>query len=33
MYALIDYKIFYANCEKLFHPDLKEQPVVVCAVQ
>lgn len=29
MYALIDCNSFYANCEKLFRPDLKDKPVVV----
>ena len=29
MYALIDCNSFYANCEKLFRPDLKHKPVVV----
>lgn len=29
MYALIDCNSFYANCEKLFRPDLKYKPVVV----
>ena len=29
MYALIDCNSFYANCEKLFRPDLKGKPVVV----
>ncbi|MDO5769250.1 MAG: translesion error-prone DNA polymerase V subunit UmuC [Psychrobacter sp.] len=29
MYALIDCNSFYANCEKLFRPDLKHKPVIV----
>lgn len=29
MYVLIDCNSFYANCEKLFRPDLKHKPVVV----
>lgn len=29
MYALVDCNSFYANCEKLFRPDLKDKPVVV----
>lgn len=29
MYALIDCNSFYANCEKLFRPDLRHKPVVV----
>ena len=29
MYALIDCNSFYANCEKLFRPDLSDKPVVV----
>ena len=29
MYALIDCNSFYAKCEKLFRPDLKDKPVVV----
>lgn len=29
MYALVDCNSFYANCEKLFRPDLKHKPVVV----
>lgn len=29
MYALIDCNSFYASCEKLFRPDLKDKPVVV----
>ena len=29
MFALIDCNSFYANCEKLFRPDLKHKPVVV----
>lgn len=28
MCALIDCNSFYANCEKLFRPDLKDKPVV-----
>ncbi|MGP5407071.1 Y-family DNA polymerase [Psychrobacter celer] len=31
MYALIDCNSFYASCEKLFRPDLKDKPVVVLA--
>lgn len=29
MYALVDCNSFYANCEKLFRPDLRKKPVVV----
>lgn len=29
MYALIDCNSFYAHCEKLFRPDLRDKPVVV----
>ncbi len=29
MYALIDCNSFYASCEKIFRPDLKDKPVVV----
>lgn len=29
MYALVDCNSFYANCEKLFRPDLKDKAVVV----
>ena len=29
MYALVDCNSFYASCEKIFRPDLKNQPVVV----
>ena len=29
MYALVDCNSFYASCEKLFRPDLKNKPVVV----
>lgn len=29
MFALIDCNSFYANCEKLFRPDLKHKPVIV----
>ncbi|MGP5503738.1 Y-family DNA polymerase [Psychrobacter celer] len=29
MYALIDCNSFYANCEKLFRPDLRDKAVVV----
>lgn len=29
MYALIDCNSFYASCEKLFRPDLKNKPVIV----
>lgn len=29
MYALVDCNNFYASCEKLFRPDLKNQPIVV----
>ena len=29
IYALIDCNSFYASCEKVFRPDLKESPVIV----
>ena len=29
MYALIDCNSFYASCERIFRPDLKNHPVVV----
>lgn len=29
MYALVDCNSFYASCEKIFRPDLKNKPVVV----
>lgn len=29
MFALIDCNNFYASCERLFRPDLKNQPIVV----
>src|SRR6202012_1484171 len=29
MFALIDCNNFYANCERLFRPDLRDQPIVV----
>lgn len=29
MYALVDCNSFYANCERVFRPDLKHRPVVV----
>ena len=29
MYALVDCNSFYASCEKLFRPDLRDKPVVV----
>jgi len=29
MYALIDCNNFYASCERLFRPDLRERPIVV----
>ncbi|EJR8689587.1 Y-family DNA polymerase [Salmonella enterica] len=29
MYALADVNSFYASCEKVFHPDLRNKPVVV----
>ena len=29
MYALIDCNNFYASCERLFRPDLREAPIVV----
>ena len=28
-YALVDCNSFYASCEKIFRPDLKNTPVVV----
>ena len=29
MFALVDCNSFYASCEKIFRPDLKNKPVVV----
>lgn len=29
MFALIDCNNFYASCERLFRPDLKDMPIVV----
>ncbi len=29
VFALVDCNNFYASCEKLFRPDLKDSPVVV----
>ena len=29
MFALVDVNLFYANCEKVFHPDLRDKPVEV----
>jgi DNA polymerase V len=29
VYALVDCNNFYASCEKLFRPDLRQVPVVV----
>ncbi len=29
MFALADVNSFYASCERVFRPDLKEKPVVV----
>ncbi|VED43016.1 SOS mutagenesis and repair protein UmuC (plasmid) [Raoultella terrigena] len=29
MYALADVNSFYASCEKVFRPDLRDQPIVV----
>lgn len=29
IFALVDFNNFYASCEKLFRPDLKDAPVVV----
>ncbi|EGX5147609.1 DNA repair protein [Salmonella enterica] len=29
MYALADVNSFYASCEKVFRPDLRNKPVVV----
>ncbi|MDW9043366.1 DNA polymerase V, subunit C, partial [Legionella pneumophila subsp. fraseri] len=29
MFALIDCNNFYASCERLFRPDLKDVPIVV----
>lgn len=29
MFALADVNSFYASCEKVFRPDLKNQPVIV----
>lgn len=28
MYALADANSFYASCEKVFRPDLREKPVI-----
>ena len=29
MFALVDCNSFYASCERVFRPDLKDKPVVV----
>ena len=29
MYALVDANSFYASCEQVFRPELRDQPVVV----
>lgn len=29
VFALVDCNNFYASCEKLFNPELKDRPVVV----
>ena len=29
MFALIDCNSFYASCEKIFRPDLRDRPVVI----
>ena len=29
MFALADVNSFYASCEKVFRPDLRNQPIVV----
>lgn len=29
MYALADVNSFYASCEKVFRPDLRDKPLVV----
>jgi len=29
MFALIDCNNFYASCERIFRPDLKDKPIVV----
>lgn len=29
MYALVDCNSFYASCEQIFRPDLRDKPVVV----
>lgn len=29
MYALIDCNNFYASCERLFRPDLRDKPLIV----
>lgn len=29
MFALADVNSFYASCEKVFRPDLKDKPVIV----
>tara|TARA_Y100000782_G_scaffold7317_1_gene8765 strand:+ start:507 stop:680 length:174 start_codon:yes stop_codon:yes gene_type:complete len=28
-YALVDCNSFYASCERVFRPDLKDRPIVV----
>ena len=29
MFALVDCNSFYASCEKIFRPDLRNKPIVV----
>lgn len=29
VFALVDCNNFYASCEKLFRPDIKDRPVIV----
>jgi len=29
MFALVDCNSFYASCERVFRPDLKDKPIVV----
>lgn len=31
MFALADINSFYASCEKVFRPDLRNEPVIVIA--
>jgi hypothetical protein len=32
IFALVDGNSFYASCEKIYRPDLKDKPVVVLKV-